>query len=358
MKKRQPHKNIPEGFFEEEQGQKGFYGPVSHLIRKKPSTRWTHIEGPLKPMMFDLTAFQKEKSIWEKLLYNEAINLFFYQVTEPIQTAFRGANGDLLFFCHEGEGVLLTEYGLLNYSKSQYILLPKCITHAFIPHKASSFLVIESLQGHIRTPERGLLGRNALYSENALIRPDLEAQKNYLEKLKLEFKKVAVFKKETVTHFSYDTCIFDVVDWQGDLFPYTLHMEDIMPITSHRVHLPPSAHTTFLTDHFIVCSFLPRPLEQDKDALKVPFYHQNTDYDEVIFYHDGNFFSRDHLGPGMMSLHPSGFPHGPHPKAFKQVENKKYTNEYAVMIDSKKSFYWDSNLTNLAIKDYWKSWQS
>ena len=357
MKKRQPHKNIPKDHFEEEQGQGGFYGPVSHLIRKQPSTRWTHIEGPLKPSMFDLVPLQKEKECWKKLLYNDCLNIHFYYCEKQPQTAFRGADGDLLFFCHKGEGVVLTEYGLLNYSSGQYILMPKCLTHVFIPKKPSSFFVVESLKSHFREPDRGMLGRHALYSEDSLIRPDLPALHNYLKENNLQFKQVTVYRQNTATQFSYEDCIFDVVEWKGDLFPCTLHMKDIMPVMSHRVHLPPSVHTTFLTDDFIVCSFLPRPLEQDEDALKVPFYHQNTDYDEVIFYHDGDFFSRDNLHAGMMSLHPAGFPHGPHPKAIKAAKEKTFTSEYAVMLDSSQPLKQAEDLKNLEVKDYWKSWK-
>ena len=357
MKKRQPHKDIPKNSFEEEQGQQGFYGPVSHLIRKNPSTRWTHIEGPLKPRLFNLPKIQEGKECWEKLLYNDFLNLYFYRLREEQpKTAFRSADGDLLFFCHEGSGKVLTEYGLLNYSAGQYILIPKCFTHVFIPETPSAFFVIESLKGHFRSPDRGLLGRHGLYSEHSLVKPDLSALKSYLKKNQLEFKKVSVYKQNTATVFTYKECLFDVLEWSGDLFPYTLDMKDIMPVMSHRVHLPPSAHTTFQTDNFIVCSFLPRPLEQDKNALKVPFYHQNTDYDEVIFYHAGEFFSRDNLKAGVMSLHPAGFPHGPHPKAIEAIKDKTSTSEYAVMIDSEQTLKWDENLKDVEIKEYWKSW--
>ena len=358
MKKRQPHKNIPAGHFEEEQGQGGFYGPVSHLVRKKPSTRWTNIEGSLKPRMFDLAPLQKEKECWKRLLYNDCLNIHFYHLQDPPQMAFRSADGDLLFFCHEGEGVVLTEYGLLNYSSGQYILIPKCLTHVFIPKIASSFFVVESLKTHFREPDRGLLGRHGLYDSNSLVRPNLPALYSYLKDNRLEFKKITVYHQNTATHFSYEECIFDVVEWKGDLFPCTLRMNDIMPVMSHRVHLPPSAHTTFLTDDFIVCSFLPRPLEQDEDALKVPFYHQNTDYDEVIFYHAGDFFSRDNLHAGMMSFHPAGFPHGPHPQAVQSIKNKTYTNEYAVMIDSKQPLKRTKDIASLEMSSYWKSWKA
>lgn len=355
MKKYQPHKNIPEGCFEEEQGQGGFYGPVSHLIKREPSTRWAKIEGPLKPRLFDL---KKRQKTWSRVLFNECLSINFFHCEEDTATSlFRNANGDLLYFCHQGEGLVLTEYGLLSYSSSQYIVIPKCISHVFLPKKPSGFFVVESLKSHFRSPDRGLLGRHGLYSPSSIIRPDLKALQEFLEKEEREFKKITVWKEGEKTDFIYDKSVFDVVDWTGDLFPFTLHMDDIMPIGSHRVHLPPSAHTTFLTNEFIVCSFLPRPLEEDEDALKVPFYHQNMDYDEVLFYHKGDFFSRDNLKPGMMSFHPAGFPHGPHPKAIQGIKEKKRTNEYAVMVDSKQPLKIENSFFYMEDSSYWKSWK-
>lgn len=353
-KKRQPHKAIPEGLFEEEQGQKGFYGQVSHLLKKKPSTRWSHIEGDLKPRLFDLNKVKKD--CWMPLLYNKNLSLFLYQLKKE-DTACRAVDGDVLYFCHEGRGVVLTEYGLLDYSEGRYIMIPKCLTHFIIPTQASCFFVIKSLKTHFREPDRGLLGRNALYNPGSLKKPNLEKQKAYLKQEKKEVKEVAHYHRGDITTFYYDECIFDTVEWQGDLYPFTLDIKDIMPVMSHRVHLPPSVHTTFLTSEFIVCTFLPRPLEQDKDALKAPFYHQNTDYDEVLFYHRGDFFSRDNLDKKMMSLHPAGFPHGPHPKAIQQIHKKKETNEYAVMIDSSEPLKRAKDLHKLEVKNYWRSWK-
>lgn len=372
MKKRQPHKNIPKNYFEEEQGQGGFYGRASHLIRENPSTRWTQIEGSLKPRMFNLIPKDKNNS-WKPVLYNDGIVISFLNVTSHNSQLFKSANGDLLYFCHKGGGSVLTEYGLLNYHAGQYIVIPKCLSHVFVPVESSQFFVVESLQSHFEQPDRGLLGRHALYDSTSLTRPDLQALKTFLKDNNLEFKKLTIHHnaentKETEgkheqkteqekTHFLYDKCLFDVDRWQGDLFPYTLSMDDIMPVMSHRVHLPPSVHSTFVTKEFIVCSFLPRPLEQDEDALKVPFYHQNTDYAEAIFYHDGDFFSRDNLEAGMMSFHPAGFPHGPHPKAIKNIEGKNFTNEKAVMIDSKQALKRFPYAKKIELKNYHQSWK-
>ena len=116
-----------------------------------------------------------------------------------------------------------------------------------------------------------------------------------------------------------------------------INWRDIRPVMSHRYHVPPSVHSTFVADRFVVCTFVPRPIESDPGALKVPFFHSNDDFDEVIFYHQGEFFSRDNIHPGMMTLHPCGFTHGPHPKAFAAGAKaaKTMTDEVAVMIDAR-----------------------
>jgi homogentisate 1,2-dioxygenase len=129
----------------------------------------------------------------------------------------------------------------------------------------------------------------------------------------------------------------DAVGWHGDLAPVRLNVADIRPIVSPRYHLPPSVHTTFVADRFVVCTFVPRPIESDPGALKIPFFHNNDDYDEAIFYHRGDFFSRDDIAPGMITFHPCGFTHGPHPKALQGMlkAKKPATDEYAVMVDAR-----------------------
>lgn len=356
---RQAHKGIPEGHFEEEQGLGGFFGPVSHLIKRKPSTRWVEIEGPLKPRMFDLVEIPK-KEIYQRLFYNHAMTismLFSVKASSENFVANRNADGDVVYFCHQGKGSVFTEYGLLKYNPGTYLVMPKCLTHAIVPEENTQWLVIESRTSHYEGPSRGMVGRNAFYDDQALIKPDLDAQNMALKNLKGEVLSIRVKHDDQFTTFKYAESIFDTVGWKGDLYPFTLHMDDMMPLMSHRAHLPPSAHTTFVARDFVVCSFLPRPLEEDEDALKVPFYHQNIDYDEILFYHNGDFFSRANLHPGMMSFHPAGFPHGPHPKAIEKIKGKTHTNESAVMIDSRWPLKRDAILDQVELKEYWKSWQ-
>jgi homogentisate 1,2-dioxygenase len=357
---RQGHKGIPEGQFEEEQGLKGFFGPVSHLIRKKPSTRWLEIDGPLKPRMYDLVKFPPSAGR-QRLFYNSCVNVYLEWVevsSAKEQKAFRSADGDMLYFCHKGSGEFLTEYGLLNYERGQYIVIPKCIAYVILAKEKSNFFVTENLNSHFEEPERGIVGRHAIYDENAIVKPDLAALDARVNELGLVVKQIEVKHLEQLTQFTYAETIFDVVGWKGDLYPYTLHMDHMMPLMSHRAHLPPSAHTTFVGRDFVICTFLPRPLERDADALKVPFYHQNIDYDEILFYHDGDFFSRDNLHAGMLSFHPAGFPHGPHPKAVQNISKKTETNEYAVMLDSRIPLEREKSLDEVELKEYWKSWRS
>jgi homogentisate 1,2-dioxygenase len=355
---RQGHKGIPEGHFEEEQGLKGFFGPVSHLIRPQPSTRWVNIDGPLKPRLFDLVKLPSVDAR-QRLFYNSTTEISIQWVdVKPANhpKAFRNANADILYFCHKGSGKFITDYGLLNYRPGHYILMSKCVAHAIFPDAKTQFFVVENLNSHYEQPERGLVGRHAIYDPNAIVKPDLDAQNALLKSQNMKLTTVEILHGSDITTYNYSDCYFDVVGWKGDLYPYTLHVDDMMPLMSHRAHLPPSAHTTFVARDFVVCTFLPRPLETDADALKVPFYHQNIDYDEILFYHDGNFFSRDNLHAGMLSFHPAGFAHGPHPKAVKNIGGKTHTDEYAVMVDTRLPLLRDAALGSVELADYWKSW--
>lgn len=357
---KQAHKGIPEGCVEEEQGRKGFYGQVSHLIKRKGSTRWKVIEGPLRPRMFDLVKADRSGKR-QRLLFNQDIALHSQWVLPDDAKslkAFRNADADSLYFCHLGKGTLLTEYGLLDYRPGDYIVIPKCFAHIILPAEPSQFLLIENLSGDFREPDRGMVGKNAVYDTAQLEKPDLAKMQAFLQQNGMKCLDVEVKHTGEMTHFRYDECIFDVLGWKGDLFPFKLNMDQLMPLVSHRAHLPPSAHTTFVAPQFVVCSFVPRPMESDEDALKVPFYHQNIDYDEVLFYHNGDFFSRANLHSGMMSFHPAGFPHGPHPKAFEKAKGMTFTNEYAVMVDTRRPLQRDPSVDGLELADYWKSWQT
>src|SRR3989344_1020335 len=220
---KQAHKGIPSKHFEEEQGRKGFFGAVSHLIRKQPSTRWKTIEGNLKPRMFDLTELDKNIS-WQRLFYNRDLETYFsWQeplVASKAKTAFRNAEGDSIYFCHRGEGVVLTEYGLLEYREGDYIVLPKCIAHTVVPKKATHFFVIVGLYGGFSEPDRGMVGRHAVYDISQLRAPNLQAQELLMQKDNINVTSIEVLHGGEKTKFSYQDNIYDVVGWKGDFFPF------------------------------------------------------------------------------------------------------------------------------------------
>jgi homogentisate 1,2-dioxygenase len=171
---------------------------------------------------------------------------------------------------------------------------------------------------------------------------------------------VRVKRRNALSTIAYPYNPLDAVGWHGDLAPVRLNWRDIRPLMSHRVHLPPSAHTTFLANRFVVGTFVPRPFESDPGALKVPFFHSNDDYDEVLFYHRGDFFSRDNIHAGMVTLHPSGFPHGPHPKALAGAfkPKKLETDEVAVMVDARDALEIGKLPPGVEVEDYVNSWRT
>jgi homogentisate 1,2-dioxygenase len=146
--------------------------------------------------------------------------------------------------------------------------------------------------------------------------------------------------------------------WNGDLCPWIINVADIRPIVSPRYHLPPSVHTTFVARNFVICSFLPRPLESEEGAMKVPFYHRNIDFDEVLFYHEGNFFSREGIAAGAITWHPQGIYHGPHPNAEKNAADKEFTAEIAVMVDTRNPLRATKAAEDVEYKEYHMSWRA
>jgi homogentisate 1,2-dioxygenase len=227
------------------------------------------------------------------------------------------------------------------------------------PEAEAALLTIEATNSHFTLPERGVLGPHAVFDPAILDTPAMDeafrAHQDAPGEVRVEIK-----KRGAVSTVTYPYNPLDAVGWHGDLAPVRLNVKSIRPVASHRYHLPPSVHTTFASDRFVVCTFAPRPFETDPGALKVPFFHNNDDYDEVLFYHAGDFFSRDNIDAGMMTFHPSGFTHGPHPKALKNmlVQPKPATDEYAVMIDTRDPLdvgEGAASVENTAYVDSWKT---
>jgi homogentisate 1,2-dioxygenase len=334
---RQAHADLPAGSYEREIGRDGFFGPAAHLYHRHPPTGWTSFEGPLKPRAFDAIAAAHstaEPFMGALLLSNPVCRIVLWQVAEAMPRLQRNADGDVLLFIHQGAGDVFCDFGHMTYREGDYILLPRGTMWRLEPSAATTSLLIEATGGHYRLPDRGILGPHAVFDPAVLETPKLD---DAFKTQRGGEWQVQVKRRAQITTITYPFNPLDAVGWKGNLAPVKLNWRDIRPVMSHRYHLPPSVHSTFVADRFVVCTFVPRPFESDPGALKVPFFHSNDDFDEVIFYHAGDFFSRDNIRPGMVTFHPSGFTHGPHPKAFAAGAKaaKIMTEEVAVMIDAR-----------------------
>ncbi len=358
---RQAHADLPDGTYERELGREGFSGPATQMYHTHPPTAWSNFEGPLKPRAFDLAAMNEAAaSPWDakSVLTNAHVELGFWRLDAPMPRLARNADGDQLLFLHEGEAELHCDYGHLSLVSGDYLVLPRGTLWRLEPASPLTVLMIEAVGGAFGLPDKGMVGAHAVFDAAMLDVPEID---DAFEDQRSEDEWLVEIKREgEISIATYPFNPRDSVGWHGDLAPVRLNVKDIRPLMSHRYHLPPSAHTTFVADRFVVCTFVPRPFESDPGALKVPFFHSNDDYDEVIFYHMGKFFSRDNIHPGMLTFHPAGFTHGPHPKALENAFAPKAsaTDEYAVMIDARDPLRVADDARAVEWGDYVKSWQS
>ncbi len=360
---KQAHVGIPDGLYEEEVGRNGFFGRYAHLYRENPPVGWSHIEGPLKPRLYDtqqLHMTAPQLLFWldfrKDLLFNDDVKIQFAKFKETPKSYFRNADSDELWFCHSGQGQLKTDFGVLSFEKGDYIVLPRGTTYHFQTWVECQFLIIESAS-ELTLPDKGILGQHALFDPAVMVVPDPYLSKKGVAHDLKEFE-IQIKRENEITHVYYPYDPMDVVGWKGTLTAWKINVRDIRPISCDRYHLPPTAHITFVAHNFVVCSFLPRPLENgDPKAMKVPFYHSNIDFDEVLFYHDGDFFSRTGVAPGMITFHPQGIHHGPQDGAVSRSTNATHTQEIAVMIDTKRPLRVSSNTEAIENKEYWQSWK-
>jgi len=357
---RQAHCDLPENTFERELGREGFFGPVSHMYHQHAPTRWVRFEGELRPRAFDTTHLNEfGPSPWDarRLLHNRNVQFRIWEMDGPMDHLVRNADGDELLFIHSGEGHLFCDYGHLEFTEGDYIVLPRSTMWRIESGGPVRMLLIEATNSAYMLPEKGLLGPNAIFDPAMMDAPALDQA--FKDQQDEEEWTVRVKSRNRLSVITFPYNPLDAIGWKGDLCPVRVNWRDIRPLMSHRYHLPPSAHTTFVANRFVVCTFVPRPFETDPGALKVPFFHNNDDFDEVIFYHMGEFFSRDNIHPGMVSYHPVGFTHGPHPKALKNAFEQKAaaTEEVAVMIDTRDSLEVDESAASIEWDGYVDSWQ-
>jgi homogentisate 1,2-dioxygenase len=250
---------------------------------------------------------------------------------------YRNAIGDECVFVESGSGTVETVLGVLSYGAGDYVIVPRATTHRWLPAEPSRLYAIEA-NSHVAPPKRylsryGQLLEHAPYCERDLHGPT--------EPLLREGADVEVLVKHRTsagvvgTRMTYATHPFDVVGWDGCLYPYTFNIDDYMPITG-KIHQPPPVHQVFEGHNFVVCNFLPRKVDYHELAIPVPYYHSNVDSDEVMFYVGGDYEARkgSGIGLGSISLHPGGFAHGPQPSSIEASLGVDYFDESAVMVDT------------------------
>jgi homogentisate 1,2-dioxygenase len=358
---RQAHCDLPEGTYEREMSKEGFFGPAAFFHHRHPPTGWTDFTGPLQPRAYDLSKLSSPAtSPWSatEVLANAHCRIRYWRLDDGMARLARNADGDELLFVHAGGGHLYCDFGHLEIAKGDYVVLPRGTMWRIDCAAPLEVLLVEATNSTYMLPDKGLVGNHAIFDPALLDTPKVDAAFLAQQSDSTPWQ-VEVKRRGQVSLITYPFNPLDVVGWHGELSVVRINVRDIRPLMSHRYHLPPSAHTTFMSSRFVVCTFAPRPFETDPGALKVPFFHNNDDYDEVLFYHAGDFFSRDNIHPGMMTLHPGGFTHGPHPKALKRMfrQEKPATDEYAVMIDTRDPLEATEAASAVEWTDYVHSWK-
>jgi homogentisate 1,2-dioxygenase len=266
------------------------------------------------------------------LLANAQVKLGISTPTAPMEFFYRNGNCDELLFVHYGSGVLRSQFGVMEFRKGDYIVIPVGTTYQLEIREESKFLVLES-SGPIEVPKRyrneyGQLLEHSPFCERDIRVPmELDPQDRNGE-FEVHVRTGSKLSKVVVAHHP-----FDVVGWDGYLYPWIFNIEDFEPITG-RIHQPPPVHQTFHADGFVVCSFVPRLFDYHPLSIPVPYNHSNVNSDEILYYVEGNFMSRRGVDVGSFTCHPAGLPHGPHPGTVEKSLGAKETAELAVMVDT------------------------
>jgi homogentisate 1,2-dioxygenase len=268
---------------------------------------------------------------------------------------YKNSQADEMIFVHEVEGVLHAIYGDLPFVKGAHVVIPRGTVYQLSFQTEHNRLFIVESFTPLNFPKRylnkvGQLLEHAPFYERDLKTPEhlvtYDEKGDFLIKIK---------RDDMIFPYHYESHPFDAIGWDGYLYPYSLSIYEFEPITG-RIHQPPPVHQTFETPTFVTCAFVPRLYDYHPEAIPAPYNHSNVDSDEVLYYVDGDFMSRNNIGRGQITLHPIGIPHGPHPGAAERSIGKKDTEEYAVMVDTFKPLKLTKDAMAIEDADYYKSW--
>jgi len=292
----------------------------------------------------------------KRILVNNDVHISLAAPQASMQDYFyKNADADELIFIHKGTGKFKSLLGNMDLKEGDYLLIPRGMIYQLeFDSPENRHFIVESFHP-LYTPKRyrnwfGQLLEHSPYCERDIRRPqELETHDELGDFI------VKVKKGNMLHEYVYASHPFDVIGWDGYNFPYIFNIHDFEPITG-RVHQPPPVHQTFETAAFVVCSFCPRLYDYHPESIPAPYNHSNIDSDEVLYYVDGDFMSRNDIGPGHISLHPAGIPHGPHPGAMERSIGQKDTDELAVMVDTFKPLMITEDALGIDDGKYWNSW--
>lgn len=345
---RQAHVNVVEesGLIEDELGRQGFAGRVAELYRREEPIAWTRSEGNLR--QWDLVGNDLEPSDFQDpggvplpIFYNQDIVLSVSRRTAAMSYAMRNVTGDELYFVHRGTGIFETEFGDIPYEPGDWVLLPKGMTYRVIPDGAENYMLIAETPDEMGLSDLGPIGRHAPYDPALLFVPEPRKKPATLDAPRAgqEFEVRLKHGSEYSSFYYPFDIINDVEGWKGDLFPLKINIRDYRPIMSDRIHLMPTAYRIFETAGVFVCNVLPRPAERDREAERIPPYHRNVDFDEVLFAHGGTILGAA-IEPASITLVPQGMHHGLAQDFQKEVrktwsENDRFSGEL-IMFDTRR----------------------
>ncbi|MEM6845274.1 MAG: cupin domain-containing protein [Bacteroidota bacterium] len=288
---------------------------------------------------------------------NNNVRLAICQPTENMRYFFRNASADELVYVHDGEGELLSPLGKVKFTQGDYVHVPRTITHQWNINldKPCRFLVIESYS-EIKFPRKYRNQFGQLLEHSPFCERDLKIPEFIEAKDEAGGFEVKIAKHNQLQSFTYTHHPFDVVGWDGYMYPYAISIHDFEPITG-RIHQPPPVHQMFEGHNFVVCSFVPRLFDYHPQSIPAPYSHSNIDSDEVLFYAEGNFMSRKGVERASFTLHPGGMPHGPHPGTAEASIGKKGTEELAVMVDTFHPLKLTKQALEIEDQEYIYSWK-
>jgi homogentisate 1,2-dioxygenase len=266
------------------------------------------------------------------LMWNDDVEISLCRPVEEMNYYFRNGEGDEVIFVHEGTGTLETIFGDVPYKEGDYVVVPRGTTYRFRPEGEPRYLVFES-PGLIEIPRRYRNEYGQLLEHAPFYHRDIHPPTDLHTHRDTDEFKVKVRVRDGYQTYMLDYHPFDVVGWDGFVYPWTFSIHDFEPITG-RIHMPPPSHQTFQGRNCVICSICPRKLDFDPMAIPIPYHHSNLNSEEMIYYVSGNFSSRRGIDIGSVTLHPSGIPHGPHPGLAEKSIGQTETHELAVMCDT------------------------